>query len=649
MNASADGKILFAASGVLIKHNKQASIKLSEIMTNDLSKITQSDFLNCMFDHAVDLDDSTKKIMMDGVVGAEAPQFREVIDCKAHGICVVNARKLRDDLTLFVIIDISQHQKREHNLEHLSQVNNHLVHAIQAATSGIAISNIKAEGNPILFTNDAFCEFLDMSREMLTGGRWDLMLPFIDDHAEKEKFSNALLNFQGTDVAIVTNKNKAARHYALKLSPVYDDDGEPDSFVGIMSEVTLLKQREAEFFQAQKLESLGQVSAGVAHDFNNILSIIGGYALMASNLTDDVQIKEHLGKVDAAAERGAALTRKMLTFSKHKVVTKSVIDVRDVVNDQKELLVPLLGASVSIGIVLPDQPVYINASADGLGQILMNLAINARDAMYDGGIVMVEVQSLGSCDVPDNVHVQIDSDEYISISVSDTGVGMDDETQERIFDPFFSTKEQGKGTGLGLSVVYGLVNEMGGVFDVRSHLGRGTKFTLFVPKSSEAPTKQITGDVTDVKSIRLDGYTVLVVEDEPDLLSLVTKMLEQTGLNVLQAPDGDDALVLQDDVMQDIDLLLTDVVMPNMNGVKLAELLTSLRPETKVVFMSGYPADGDRAPVDLPEGATFIAKPVDYQKLISIIYQTLNGDCTGAGIDVMKTMPRWDTSENKGA
>ncbi len=190
---------------------------------------------------------------------------------------------------------------------------------------------------------------------------------------------------------------------------------------------------------------------------------------------------------------------------------------------------------------------------------------------------------------------------------------------------------------------------MGGVFDVRSHLGRGTKFTLFVPKSSEAPTKQITGDVTDVKSIRLDGYTVLVVEDEPDLLSLVTKMLEQTGLNVLQAPDGDDALVLQDDVMQDIDLLLTDVVMPNMNGVKLAELLTSLRPETKVVFMSGYPADGDRAPVDLPEGATFIAKPVDYQKLISIIYQTLNGDCTGAGIDVMKTMPRWDTSENKGA
>lgn len=646
MDASVDGKLLFDASGALLKHNIQASLKLSEIFEGDLSTLTKSDFVNCLFDHAVDLDSGMRKIMMDDAYGPQPPEFREVIDCKDQGVCVVNARKLSSDLTLFVLVDISSDQKREQSIDQLNTENNHLVHAIQAATSGIVVSNVKEDGNPILFANDAFCDLLNMPRDVLMGGGWDTVLPCAHDISETEKLSDALANFRNTEVALTTHNDNITRHFTLRIAPVYDEDGEHNSFVGILSEVTLLKQREAEFFQAQKLESLGQISAGVAHDFNNILSIIGGYTHMASRATDNEDAKVYLRKVDTAAERGASLTRKMLAFSKQKVITKSVIDVRNVVHEQKELLLPLLSVSVNIGIVVPDDPACINASADGLGQVLMNLAINARDAMQDGGTVMIEVLCLDADDVPEKIRTQIQSDEYIAISVSDSGVGMSEETMERIFDPFFSTKEQGKGTGLGLSVVYGLVNEMGGALDVRSHLGRGTKISVFIPKSNQPITKIIKGDVNDVSTIRLEGYKVLVVEDEPDLLDLMTQMLEQTGLNVLTAADGDEALILQEGVSDKIDLLLTDIVMPTMNGVKLADLLTSIRPETQVVFMSGYPADGDMAPVEIPDGAAFIAKPVDYEKLVTIIYQTLKGEVVDVGADVMKTMPRWETSES---
>jgi len=644
INASDRGQLLFNENHEFVKCNKLVLINTNAIMGREYGKLTQPEFLNNLYDHAADFDESVKNSIMSQFESSNAPEFREVVYLDDKSLCLVHARKLSNGMTLFTLIDINMGRQREENIKKLNMMNNHLMQAIQSTATGIVISDPKEDGNPILFVNDAFCEFTDSKGEDLLGAGWGALMPMFVDKGERDKYIDTLSNFTPVELELEKIRSDKKYYYTMTFSASYNDDGELDLFIGLLSDVTILKQRESEFFQAQKLESLGQLAAGVAHDFNNILSIIGGYSTMASKLIDDSNEKaqEYLKKIEAASNRGAGLTRKMLTFSRHKIVAKSCIDVRDTVEEQSELLVPLLGVSVDMDVVMPDHEVNIMGSSSSVGQILMNLAINARDAMPEGGKLLVDLCCLDKDDVPSKISSALNSDDYVCLSVSDTGTGMDSKTVDKIFDPFFSTKEQGKGTGLGLSVVYGLVNELGGVMDVVSNIGQGTKFSVYMPRSFEAKTKALSGDLRDIKNIRLDGYTVLIAEDEPDLLNVVKSMLEDLGLNVLTATNGDEALVEQEEHFGDIDILLTDVIMPEMNGVKLAELLTSLRPETQVVFMSGYPANGNMAPVELPQGATFIAKPVDYEKMVHVLYQKLEGSSDSAdGV----SLPHWETSE----
>ncbi|MGH1402885.1 MAG: ATP-binding protein [Alphaproteobacteria bacterium] len=650
MEASDHGKIIFDHDGCFMRANKRAYRHLSPIVSASLEELTRETFLNCLYDNAADFDESVRNaVLNDFNKGDAEPSFREVIDCKDQGLYLVDATDVPGKMTVFNLFDIRMGQQREEDLIQLNIINRQLMLAIQATTTGIIMSDPKLDGNPILFANDAFCEFAGYVRQDLLGANWNILLNMFVDKQEREKFIAAMADPQSVDVALEVERDGQLRQFSMTLTPVFDN-GTLDLFVGLVSEVTLLKQRESEFFHVQKLESLGQLAAGVAHDFNNILSIIGGYSVMANNLLGDEfeQAKGYLDKIDAASQRGAGLTRKMLTFSRHKVVEKSVVDVRDIIYEQKELLIPLLGVSVDLEVSIPDHNVNIRASADSLGQILMNLAINARDAMGDeGGVLSISVSCPVPDDVPDNVQNKIEVENLVCLSVSDTGTGMDDKVIERIFDPFFSTKEQGKGTGLGLSVVYGLVQEMGGVFDVSSKLGEGTNFSLYVPRCYEKQTKVITGDETDLSSICLDGFTALVAEDEPDLLLLVTNMLEDLGLKVIGAPNGDQALMLFEDNEDEIDILLTDVIMPEMNGVKLAELVTSLNPDVKVIFMSGYPANGDMAPVALPEDAAFMAKPVNYDALAGLLLQKLR-EGSQVHVSALEAMPQWKTSRKNG-
>ncbi len=644
INASDHGVLIFDDSSKFMKCKKLAESRLSTTIDGDINDLTQSEFLNFLYDSAADFDESIKNAIMSQFESRNAPDFREVIYLADKSLCLVHARKLSNGMTLFTLIDISMGRQREENFNKLNLVNSHLMQAIQSIATGIVISNPKEDGNPILFVNDAFCKFTDSKSEDLLGAGWGALMPMLVDKAERDKFIDTLSNFTPVELELEKRIGDKKYYYTMTFSASYSDDGELDLFIGLLTDVTLLKQRESEFFQAQKLESLGQLAAGVAHDFNNILSIIGGYSTMTAKLidSDNEKAQENLKKIEAAANRGAGLTRKMLTFSRHKIVAKSCIDVRDTVEEQSELLIPLLGVSINMEVIIPDHEVNIMGSSSSVGQILMNLAINARDAMPEGGKLLIELSCPDKNDVPDKVKSVIKSDDYVCLSVSDTGTGMDAQTVERIFDPFFSTKEQGKGTGLGLSVVYGLVNELGGVLDVVSTVGQGTKFSVYIPRSFEEKTKSLSGSLEDIENIRLDGYTALIAEDEPDLLNVVKGMLEDLGLNVLTATNGDEALVVQEDYLGELDILLTDVIMPEMNGVKLAELLTSLRPETQVIFMSGYPANGNMAPVELPQDATFIAKPVDYEKLIRVLYQKLEGNDDAAG---GVSLPHWETSE----
>lgn len=372
----------------------------------------------------------------------------------------------------------------------------------------------------------------------------------------------------------------------------------------VIEDTTEHKIREGQYFQAQRLEALGQLAGGVAHDFNNILSIIDGYARIGKKaVAENEEAVGYFERIMQSVQRGASLTNRLLTFGRHKVVKDGVVDLGQLVRDQESLLRPLLDASIDLSITA-EEDVFITAPPDNICQILLNLCINSRDAMPDGGTL--------SIDCTKSRH------DRAILRVTDTGEGISPEIRAKIFDPFFTTKDQGKGTGLGLSMVYGLVKDMKGEIDVISKRGEGTSFTITLPLSEKRPPlHEVTEDENG--NIRLDGFTALIAEDEPALLDLVSGMVEEMGIKVLRATNGNEALMIQDDYDGDIDFLLTDVVMPELNGVKLAELFESVRPESRVMFMSGYPANGQMARVSLPDSAFFMPKPVEFKRLCEVL------------------------------
>lgn len=372
----------------------------------------------------------------------------------------------------------------------------------------------------------------------------------------------------------------------------------------VIEDTTENKIMEGQYFQAQRLEALGQLAGGVAHDFNNILSIIDGYARLArKSLADGVPAKQHMEHIAQAVQRGSALTGQLLTFGRHKVVKDTVVDLGILVQDQEPLLRPLMDASIALSIKT-EYGVYVQVAPDNICQILLNLCVNARDAMPDGGNLIVEAG-------------RTEQNEAV-LRIIDTGCGMPPEVKAKMFDPFFTTKDQGKGTGLGLSMVYGLVKDMKGNIEVASKVGQGTSITIYLPLSAlKPPVRNVVED--EQGNIHLEGFTALVAEDEPDLLNILSDMLQEMGIHVLRASNGNEALMIQEDYDGEIDFLLTDVVMPEMNGVKLAELFESVRPDSRVMYMSGYPANNLMHRAKLPEDAVMMSKPIDMEKLSSII------------------------------
>lgn len=623
-DASDYGQILFSSKGVLIKINGYANETLSGMIDGPVEELTQSQFVDSLYDYAADFDESIRNTLIGDSDNKYVEAFKEVILSAQQEPYLVTARPVHNDYVLFKLVNINFHKKREADLIQLNLINRHLFHAMQAVTSGIIISDPTQEGNPVIFANKAFHDFVHCNEEELFSEHWQVLSSLFADVSVKQSFLDALSDFSSADISLSDHNRDGICSYNLKLTPVYNQDGELYLYVGILTDVTLLKQREAEFFHSQKLDSLGQLAAGVAHDFNNLLSIIGGYSVMISkNAENNKDILGFSQKINSAAERGAGLTRKMLTFSKHKVVSQDVLDLGATLRDQSELLKPLLAGSINLDIAVGEEQFNIKGNEDSVSQVIMNLAINARDAMPEGGALRIGLEGLSVSDVPDKIQEKLTVEECVRLYVQDSGTGMSAEILSKVFDPFFSTKEKEKGTGLGLSVVYGLVNEMSGVIDVHSELGNGTTFSVYLPRSFETVSKGLVGDLEDISSIRLNGYRALIVDDEPDLLRIVKNILEDAGADVFVASNGDEALAVCEEYSGQFDIVISDVVMPGLNGVKLAELILSLYPDLKIIFMSGYPAQGDMAPVEIPRGFPFIAKPVDYDALIHIVYGVL--------------------------
>lgn len=477
--------------------------------------------------------------------------------------------------------------------------------ALNAMPWGIVTVELTGENPRCVFCNPKAGEFLHMPCAMLTGlSVFEILGPFgIGDDARQ--------NLNADQTSFIDHESRRDNRitwYRLHFIPY----ARAHKYCMIVIEDTTgHKIREGQYFQAQRLEALGQLAGGVAHDFNNILSIIDGYARMGKKVTgDDKTLYGYFEKIMQSVQRGSALTNRLLTFGRHKAIRDKVIDLGQLIEDQESLLRPLIDASIALSVAV-EKDIFVAAPPDNICQILLNLCINSRDAMTDGGCLTIE------CGKTRNAQA--------FFRIADTGEGIPQEIRTRIFDPFFTTKSQGKGTGLGLSVVYGLVKDMHGEIDVVSKCGEGTCFTITLPLSEQGPSPhKIMEDESG--TMHLEGFTALIAEDEPALLDLVSGMVEDMGARVLKASNGNEALMIQDEYQGDIDFLLTDVVMPELNGVKLAELFGSVRPESKVMFMSGYPESGQMARVSLPESAFFMSKPVDFRKLAQTLKTMAGGN-----------------------
>jgi len=384
-----------------------------------------------------------------------------------------------------------------------------------------------------------------------------------------------------------------------------------------------LRQSEERLRQAQKMEAVGRLAGGVAHDFNNLLTVITSYsALLLEDLASDDPKRDDVDQIRKAAEGAAALTRQLLAFSRQQVLQPKALDLRATVAGTDKLLKRLIGEDIQLTTVLAPDLGVVKADPGQIEQIIMNLAVNARDAMPTGGRLTIEAANVDMDAAYVRGHAPASPGRYVVLALSDTGIGMDEQTKARIFEPFFTTKEVGKGTGLGLATVYGIVKQSGGFIWVYSEPDHGTSFKVYLPRVDE-PAEPAAASTATAEP-RHGTETVLIVEDAASVRMVTRQVLERYGYAVLEAPNGDTALRLAAKHHGPIHLLLTDVVMPGLSGRQLAEQLAQLRPDMKVLYASGY---ADQAIVHhgiLESGIAYLQKPFTPETLGRRVRQVLD-------------------------
>jgi PAS domain S-box-containing protein len=474
--------------------------------------------------------------------------------------------------------------------------------------------------------------FLDVNPALITmlgyGSAEEVLLldPEKDVFAQPEEHSRLIEEFRRTgrlDGIEVKWKRKDGSSITVRISgrAVSSADEPADVLEAIAEDVTDRRALEDQFRQAQKMEAVGRLAGGVAHDFNNLLMVINGYAeVILAELPFEHPLHEKGRAIQLAADRATTLTRQLLAFSRKQLLELKVVDVNAIVQDMERLVNPLIGENVELVTVLHPESTHTRADAGQLEQVLMNLVVNAKDAMPTGGRLVIQTGTI----VVDENHRRgqqfIHPGRYVTLSVSDTGMGMDKETQSRIFEPFFTTKEKGKGTGLGLSTVYGIVKQSGGYVMVQSEPGRGTSFHIYLPLV-EGTAEKHTAPASDAASG--GSETILLVEDEESVRQLVRDTLTARGYKVLEADGGEAGVALSAQHQGKIQLVITDVVMPGVGGPEMVKQLSSSRPEMKVLYLSGYTEDSIINDGSIESGTAFLQKPFSLQNLSRKVREVL--------------------------
>jgi signal transduction histidine kinase/FixJ family two-component response regulator len=413
---------------------------------------------------------------------------------------------------------------------------------------------------------------------------------------------------------------------------LFPDSEESGGILGFGMDVTERKLAEAalhrsedQLRQGQKMEAMGRLAGGVAHDFNNLLTAINGYAeILAHAMQEEDPLRGNVEEIRRAGDRAASLTRQLLTFSRRQILTRRVVNLNDSVAEVREMLVRLIGEDVQLETIAAPDLATVSADPGQIEQVILNLALNSRDAMPKGGRLLIETSNVHLDPRQSGVFFAIHSGPGVRLTVTDTGTGMTDEIKSHIFEPFFTTKPQGQGTGLGLCTVYGIVQQAGGNISVRSEPGMGTSISVYLPALERKAIAENPPPASDgALASENGGETVLLVEDEEVVRRLVSELLVRQGYRVLTAASGKEALEIAGRHPEEIDLLLTDVVMAGMSGRELAEKLLAGRPLTRVLYMSGYTDDAILRHGVSQGGGDFLSKPFSSPELIRKVRQML--------------------------
>jgi PAS domain S-box-containing protein len=425
------------------------------------------------------------------------------------------------------------------------------------------------------------------------------------------------------EISSVATAPSRQRRWLVRYYPVRNQDAPILGVGAIVMDITERKRLEAQFLQAQKMEGVGQLAGGIAHDFNNLLTAITGYAEMArDSLASDDLIRQDLDEILKAAGRATSLTRQLLAFARKQNIEPHALNLNDLILEIDKLLRRLIGEDIEL-VVLPAPDLgMVKADPGQIEQVLVNLAINARHAMPGGGKLTIETRNVVLDEEEARQYLGVAPGAYIFLAISDTGVGMDPETQAHLFEPFFTTKGPGQGTGLGLATCYGIVKQHGGHISAYSELGHGTTFKIYLPRAAGPAPAGSARDET--RELPRGSEFVLVTEDEPAVRAMAARVLRQQGYRVLEAANGDEALRIAEQRDEPIALLLTDIVMPQMGGMLLAEQIAQLRPAIRVLFMSGYTDTAIFQHSQPQPGGAFLQKPFSPATLARKVREVLD-------------------------
>lgn len=511
---------------------------------------------------------------------------------------------------LIVAHDVTLRRKGE---ERLLQSQERFAKAFRSSPVGITISS-EADGR-YLDVNPTFLKIMGYDLDEMVG-RTAAELKIWADIEQRSVMIELLKANQCSKPMRVRFRARSGQVRLVEVAAERIHLNDEPCILAIIQDITEAKQLEQQFLQAQKMEAVGRLAAGVAHDFNNMLGVIIGYSEVARDrLSPDNAAQKYLQEIKTAGDRAVVLTQQLLAFSRQQVLDSRSLNLNSIVHHASRMLLRMIGEDISL-VFRPAEPLgSVHADLSQIEQVLMNLVVNSRDAMPKGGKIVIETANVNLDETSQQEHQPVKAGRYVMLSFADTGSGMDEATLAQAFEPFFTTKEPGKGTGLGLSTVYGIVRQSGGYIWGYSEVGCGTTFKIYLP-SIDAPAERLDAPKVDYIAPAATE-TVLVVEDEPALRNLTVHVLKANGYRVLSAESALRTLALARQYDSKIDLLLTDVVMPDLPGPDLVSEMKKIRPGMKVLYMSGYSKDAMVEQGLLRDDSTLIVKPFSTRALLN--------------------------------